>query len=59
MAGFDDSTDRDARPARAHDHAAAVRPHREEMVRMLLGVIKGERPAAITIPTELVIREST
>lgn len=30
-----------------------------EMVRLLLGVIAGERPAAITIPTELVIREST
>jgi DNA-binding LacI/PurR family transcriptional regulator len=29
-----------------------------EMVRLLLGVIDGERPAAITIPTELVIRES-
>ena len=29
-----------------------------EMVRLLLAVIAGERPAAITIPTELVIRES-
>ena len=30
----------------------------EEMVRLLLDVINGKRPAAITIPTELVIRES-
>ncbi|MEK0155773.1 LacI family DNA-binding transcriptional regulator [Arthrobacter oryzae] len=29
-----------------------------EMVRLLLAVIDGERPAAITIPTELVVRES-
>ena len=29
-----------------------------EMVRLLLDVIGGERPAAITIPTELVVRES-
>ena len=29
-----------------------------EMVRLLLAVIGGERPAAITIPTELVVRES-
>ncbi|WP_311212429.1 MULTISPECIES: LacI family DNA-binding transcriptional regulator [unclassified Arthrobacter] len=30
----------------------------EEMVRLLLDVISGKRPAAVTIPTELVIRES-
>jgi DNA-binding LacI/PurR family transcriptional regulator len=30
----------------------------EEMVRLLLDVINGKKPAAITIPTELVIRES-
>ncbi|MGF9648287.1 LacI family DNA-binding transcriptional regulator [Pseudarthrobacter oxydans] len=30
----------------------------EEMVRLLLDVINGKRPAAITIPTELVVRES-
>ncbi len=30
----------------------------EEMVRLLLDVISGKKPAAITIPTELVIRES-
>jgi DNA-binding LacI/PurR family transcriptional regulator len=30
----------------------------EEMVRLLLDVIAGKRPAAITIPTELVVRES-
>lgn len=30
----------------------------EEMVRLLLDVISGKRPAAITIPTELVVRES-
>lgn len=30
----------------------------EEMVRLLLSVIEGKRPAAITIPTELIIRES-
>lgn len=29
-----------------------------EMVRLLVGEIDGERPAAITIPTELVLRES-
>jgi DNA-binding LacI/PurR family transcriptional regulator len=29
-----------------------------EMVRLLLQVIEGERPAAITLPTELVVRES-
>jgi DNA-binding LacI/PurR family transcriptional regulator len=28
------------------------------MVRLLLDVIAGKRPAAITIPTELVVRES-
>lgn len=31
----------------------------EEMVRLLLDVIDGKTPAAITIPTELVIRQST
>lgn len=30
----------------------------EEMVRLLLDVINGKKPAAITIPTEMVIRES-
>lgn len=30
----------------------------EEMVRLLLDVISGKRPAAVTIPTELVIRQS-
>jgi len=30
----------------------------EEMVRLLLDVIDGKKPAAITIPTEMVIRES-
>ncbi len=29
-----------------------------EMVRLLLQVIEGERPAAITLPTELVVRDS-
>ena len=30
----------------------------EEMVRLLLRVIDGERPAAIVLPTDLVVRES-
>jgi hypothetical protein len=28
------------------------------MVRLLLGLIAGDRPAAVTLPTELVIRDS-
>lgn len=31
----------------------------EEMVRLLLGVIGGEKPAAMTLPAELVVRAST
>lgn len=31
----------------------------EEMVRLLLGVIDGDGPAAVTLPTELVVRGST
>ncbi|WP_349904406.1 LacI family DNA-binding transcriptional regulator [Parafrigoribacterium humi] len=30
----------------------------EEMVRLLLGVIEGERPATIILPTDLIVRES-
>lgn len=31
----------------------------EEMVRLLLGVIGGEKPVAMTLPAELVVRAST
>jgi DNA-binding LacI/PurR family transcriptional regulator len=30
-----------------------------EMVRLLLGLIEGESPAAVIVPTELVVRDST
>ncbi|MET4095338.1 substrate-binding domain-containing protein [Arthrobacter sp. UYCu712] len=59
VAGFDDITvSRTASPPLTTVRQPFERIS-EEMVRLLLGVIKGERPAAITIPTELVIREST
>lgn len=59
VAGFDDiNVSRTASPPLTTVRQPFERIS-EEMVRLLLGVIEGERPAAITIPTELVIREST
>lgn len=49
---------RDAGPA-ADDDAAALARISQEMVRLLLEVVDGETPAAITLPTSLVVRSST
>ena len=59
VAGFDDS------PAAATTTPAITTMRQpfdrisREMVRLLLSVIAGEAPAATTLPTELVVREST
>ncbi|CAH0208076.1 HTH-type transcriptional repressor CytR [Arthrobacter sp. Bi83] len=59
VAGFDDiNVSSEAAPALTTVRQPFERIS-DEMVRLLLAVIEGQRPAAITIPTELVIREST
>lgn len=58
VVGFDDiSASKDATPALTTVRQPFARIS-EEMVRLLLDVISGKSPAAVTIPTELVIRES-
>ncbi len=58
VGGFDDI----APSANAHPALTTIRQPFErisaEMVRLLLGAINGELPAAVTLPTELVVRDS-
>ncbi len=59
VGGFDDSSVATA----AHPHLTTIRqPYSRisaEMVRLLLGLIGGDSPSAVIVPTELVVRDST
>jgi DNA-binding LacI/PurR family transcriptional regulator len=59
IAGFDDSSV----AITAQPHLTTVRQPWErissEMVRLLLGLIAGDSPAAVILPTELIVRDST
>jgi DNA-binding LacI/PurR family transcriptional regulator len=59
VGGFDDSTI----ATTSHPHLTTIRqPYGRisaEMVRLLLALIEGESPAAVIVPTELVLRDST
>jgi DNA-binding LacI/PurR family transcriptional regulator len=58
VGGFDDSSI----ATTSHPHLTTIRqPYSRisaEMVRLLLGLIDGDTPAAVIVPTELVIRDS-
>ena len=59
VGGFDDSSIATA----SHPHLTTIRqPYPRistEMVRLLLGLIDGQSPSAVIVPTELVVRDST
>jgi DNA-binding LacI/PurR family transcriptional regulator len=59
VGGFDDSSIATA----SHPHLTTIRqPYSRisaEMVRLLLGLIGGDSPSAVIVPTELVVRDST
>jgi DNA-binding LacI/PurR family transcriptional regulator len=59
VGGFDDSSIATA----SHPHLTTIRqPYPRisaEMVRLLLGLIEGESPSAVIVPTELIVRDST
>ncbi|MEN3307419.1 MAG: hypothetical protein V7603_3621 [Micromonosporaceae bacterium] len=59
VGGFDDSSIATA----SHPHLTTIRQSyariSAEMVRLLLGLIDGDSPSAVIVPTELVVRDST
>ena len=59
VAGFDDSPAASATVPALTTMRQPFDRISEEMVRMLLGAIDGQRPAALVVPTDLVERDST